>query len=177
MWSTLKPIRASGSPYIYWSEAYRIPLQESAGPQLFWNYYWMVKNIGLAEGQAYSQWFGSDGNALQSIFNVQDDGFGNLNITMNPLRQYPGDSNLNTTLNNLRYCLYYYSEIGNRYTQLESPFNVSQTRMFTGFTKNGTVTTVVVDPYPGYRAIVPPTPVVPPVVIPIESGDTYIGDE
>jgi hypothetical protein len=156
IWSTLTPVRSgNSSPYIYWSEAYRIPLTEISGPKTFYCYNHIVKNVGNADGSAWGEWFGSGGLETRSIFTVQDDGFGNLNVSINPLRLHQGDYGTSVTLNNLRYSLFYHSTIGNRYTQLESPFNESQTRMFTGFDKFGNVTTIVVDPYPGYQKKVP----------------------
>lgn len=147
-WTTRTPIRGNVSPYLYWSEVYRIPLESDGSPHTYYSFNYGVKNIGPVFGNGWSEYFGN-GLAARSMFTVVDDGYGNLSVAMNTLREGSGDTGTTITLQNLSRALYYYTTVGQRYTQLEQPFNVSKTHLFTGFKQDGTVTTSVVD-YPGY---------------------------
>ena len=148
LWTTRYPIRGNVSPYLYWSEVYRIPLVSDGNPHTYYSFNYGVKNIGPVFGNGWSEYFGND-SAARSMFTVVDDGYGNLSVAMNPLREGSGDTGTTITLQNLSRALFYYTTLGQRYTNLEQPFNISKTHLFTGFKQDGTVTTSIVD-YPGY---------------------------
>lgn len=152
VWSTLDPVR-SVSPYTYWGEVYRIPLTK--GTYTYYSYDYKVKDFCLADGPGYGDYFGTAGTAnTRSMFTVQDDGTGNLSISINTFSVPSGNNDVNKTMTNLSYSFFYYEALAGviRYTQLGGPAgDGSQTEQFLGFNNNGTVVTSLVT-YPGYGA-------------------------
>lgn len=131
----------SSQPYTFWNTVYRIPLESN--PKTYYSKDYEVKNSDID----YGYYFGSEGQD-GSMFIVQDDGYHNIFITLNSLREIPGDQNLANTLKNLTRAFYYYSsiDIGSRYYQLSSAINNgSQTYYFKGFDSTGEVITTIVD--------------------------------
>ena len=141
VWSTLTPKRAN-NPYLYWAEVSRIPL--TGGFQIYYSGDHIIKDTSVADGNRYQTYFGS-GSALGSLFTVVDDGYGNLTITTNNLAQYwqTLDSDLNTTLLGLQYCLKYYEEAVTRFPPLVTPLPNNQTLIFNGFASNGAIRTYI----------------------------------
>lgn len=140
IWSTLNAVR-SNTPYIYWSEVYRIPLDRGAFTYQLKNY--LIKAINpMYGGGNISDFFGS-GATAGSMLSVTDDGFGNLTITMNEKTQsaYSIIAPEEETLISLSYAFYYYTDNYpyTRYTNLETASG--QTRYFLGFTSRGLVVT------------------------------------
>ena len=145
IWTTRTPVRTS-SPYLYWAEVYRIPLESNAIPRSYNIYPYCVKSVGAVFGNSWSDYFGN-GETSRSLFTVNDDGYGNLSIAVNALREGADDTGANITLQNLTNSLFYYTELGQRYTNLpeDAPYPTNgQTHLFTGFTRAGTVTTSIV---------------------------------
>jgi hypothetical protein len=150
--SELSPI------YPYWSNVYRIPLNQSGDivPRVYETKDYLVKQLDVE----YGSYFG-DYASQGSMFIVHDDGRGNLRIEMNRLRELSTDEDLNATLQNLSRALYYYSgvDVPSRFPANESgnidkePFTPggdykpegNLTRMFLGFLRNGNVVTTIVD--------------------------------
>jgi len=151
-WSTLDVV---SSAYVYWQEAYRIPIPTDGNVRTLYNAPYAVKDVGAVNGNRWSAYFGNSSDASSgSMFAITDDGSGNLTVTLMPTNQNTGDGYFDTTLISLAYSMYYYAEssIGaDRYTNLEGIQNGSQTHQFTGFTNVGDVTTVLTS-YPGYNA-------------------------
>jgi hypothetical protein len=130
--------------YPYWNTVYRIPLTGTA------NTYNVNSDYEVKQrGTDYSQYFGE--YLLQgTIFFVEDDGYGNLEITLNHLRETSDDETLNVTLENLTRSFYEYSGadiIGRFGTQPAPVGDGTMTRLFTGFNLNGGKITVLT-PYP-----------------------------
>jgi hypothetical protein len=77
------------------------------------------------------------------MFTVTNDGFGNLNIAINPKLRSPSSATDNTTLNYLSELYYYYSQRAERLTNLDTgpTGDGSQTKVFTGFNASGQVQT------------------------------------
>jgi hypothetical protein len=150
--SELSPI------YPYWSNVYRIPLNQSGDivPRVYETKDYLVKQLDVE----YGSYFG-DYASQGSMFIVHDDGRGNLRIEMNRLRALSTDEDLNATLQNLSRAFYYYSgvDVPSRFPANESgnidkePFTPggdykpegNLTRMFLGFLRNGNVVTTIVD--------------------------------
>jgi hypothetical protein len=144
--------------YLYWSNVYRIPLNQSGDnvPRIYETKDYLVKQLDVE----YGSYFG-DYASQGSMFIVHDDGRGNLRIEMNRLRELSTDEDLNATLQNLSRALYYYSgvDVPSRFPANESgnidkePFTPggdykpegNLTRMFLGFLRNGNVVTTIVD--------------------------------
>lgn len=133
-------------PYTYWNMVYRIPIPSSTTeiPTSYKSADYLVKQSNID----YGFYFG-DSQTQGSIFLVDDDGFGNLQVRMNRLRDLPDDEEISTTLRNLSRSLYYYSDvdIGGRYYQLGSligDFN-DKTEIFAGFDRFGATITYLVD--------------------------------
>lgn len=129
-------------PYPYWNLVYRIPINlSSPGTQLSRPY--RVK-VGY---QDYGFYFG-EGTSIESMFIVDHDEFGNISVRLNTLRQTTGDTQIDTTLNNLTRAFYYFSTAdvgGGRLIQLGAPSgDGTQTQLFTGFNSLGQVTTSLV---------------------------------
>jgi hypothetical protein len=145
IWSTLTPIGSVP----YWLDYGRIFLD--GANRAYYSKDSYIRNLGLSGN------FGV-GSSNSSMFTVTDDGYGNLNIALNTLRQYTGNGGSNTTLGTLTESFYYYSANTDhpRFNNLESPINGTQTHYFTGFTNPGEVTTSIV-PFP-----LPPPPPPPP---------------
>lgn len=101
-------------PFPYWAEVYQF---KGLGTGTAATYLSGAKNDDgdyihqkkSAEGLAYSRYFGYE-RSLGSMFIVKDDGFGNLRITLNGLREYSGDEDFDVTLDNFTRAFYYYSE-------------------------------------------------------------------
>ena len=152
IWSTLTPIGNSQTQIPYWLDLGRIQLDQ--GYRIYYSNSYYIRNSG------YGNYFGVS-SSQGSMFTIVDDGYGNLSIALNTLREYSGDAGANVTLGTLTESFYYYSSNSThpRYNNLESPFGSGQTHYFTGFTAAGVVTnTVVAHP-------VSPPPPPPPVVI------------
>jgi len=150
--SELSPI------YPYWSNVYRIPLNQSGDivPRVYETKDYLVKQLDVE----YGSYFG-DYASQGSMFIVHDDGRGNLRIEMNRLRELSTDEDLNATLQNLSRAFYYYSgvDVPSRFPANESgnidkePFTPggdykpegNLTRMFLGFLRDGSVVTTIVD--------------------------------
>lgn len=131
----------SGENFLYWSQVYRIPVGSGAGIVLSRDY------VAKTSAVDYGSYFG-DFASRGSMFIVENDGFDNLKITLNGLRELSGDLSIDTTLQNLTRAFYYYSETdvgGGRITQLGSPTGDGfQTQLFTGFNNQGSITTELV---------------------------------
>ena len=151
IWSTLTPIGNSQTQIPYWLDLGRIQLDQ--GYRIYYSNSYYIRNSG------YGNYFGVS-SSQGSMFTIVDDGYGNLSIALNTLREYSGDAGANVTLGTLTESFYYYSSNSThpRYNNLESPFGSGQTHYFTGFTAAGVVTnTVVAHP-------VSPPPPPPPVI-------------
>lgn len=141
IWSTRTPVRSS-PPYQYWQEVYRVPLTKGAATYYSADYY--IKNSLSVNKTNYGGYFQNG-----SIFNVTDDGFGNISIAFRNVGSLPVDAGIRRTVVNLPYSPYYYlpgNVLTTRQTQLDiSPIgNGSETHYFLGFDNLGnTVTSVV----------------------------------
>ena len=124
-------------PYPYWSTAYNIPLP-SAGTYLsgeldgagFLKY---LKKT--TDGLNYADYFGYE-QSVGSMFVVEYDGYNNINIKINNLRELSGDAVFDATMENLTRAFHYHSTIDNpaRYYQLETPVaGDPRTQLFRGF--------------------------------------------
>lgn len=101
------------NPYPFWAEVYRFYIP-SNGPATYlsgskdadgFNEY----QVKFTEGLNYGHYFGYE-TSYESMFIVKDDGFGNLRITINGLREYSGNADFDKTLDNLTRAFHYYSE-------------------------------------------------------------------
>jgi hypothetical protein len=125
-------------PYPYWSTVYSIPLETSGT--------YLSGEIGgdgfplyvrkTTDGLNYSNYFGYE-QSIGSMFVIEYDGYNNINIKINNLRELSGDAAFDTTMENLTRAFHYHSTIDypTRYYQLEtlkSPFD-PRTRLFRGF--------------------------------------------
>ena len=156
IWSTLNPIGNNQTAIPYWLDLGRMQIDGSN--RTYYSKYFYIRNSG------YGNYFGVS-SAQGSMFTITDDGYGNLNIALNTLREYSGDTGLNVTLGAFTESFYYYSSNSDhpRYNNLESPFGNGQTHYFTGFTAAGVPTTTVVT-----HPVSPPPP--PPPVISRDNG-------
>ncbi len=138
VWSTLNPIREI-DPYRGWGEVYRIPLTD--GESVYRSFGYCLKDRQPAEGNRWGNYFSNDG----SMFTVFDDGYGNIDLYINPKSTRASTQEVNTTVSNIPTLLYYYSPFGNRYTQLESqPIgDGTQTHYFLGFDRFGNTRTSI----------------------------------
>ena len=147
-WSTKHPRRVA---YQYWAEVYRIPLPSVTTKTVYLSKNYAVKITDLALGNTYGSWCGT-GDTKGSMFLLADDGKGNITISMNPwdsgaYGSTTGSYSLNRTLAYSVSLPFYYSNLGNRITNLESPFKGFMTRFFLGFFKDGRVR-LTQQPYP-----------------------------
>lgn len=130
--------------YPYWNTVYRLSLDGSE-KQYPINDSYLVRR----RGTDYSDYFG-EYQSQGTMFFVNDDGFGNLEITLNHLRETSSNERLTTTLENLTRSFYEYSAadlVGRFGTQPTPVGDGTMTRMFTGFNLNGAVLRVIT-PYP-----------------------------
>jgi hypothetical protein len=128
-------------PYAFWSTVYRIKLDGTSRTYNSIDY--VVKTT---DGLNYADYFGEDAY-LGNMFFVQDDGYGNLTIKMNHLRELSGDDTFDNTLDNLTRSFYYYSavDVPYRISQLSAPsIDGTLTTFFNGFYNNGRVWTTTV---------------------------------
>jgi len=129
-WSTLLPIRTA---YQGWMEVYKIVLNQ--GAYTYQSAGYIVKDGGMVfdssdyyGGLNYGSFF-----AGGSIFNINDDGFGNLQITFGT-KTASASSYDDVTLNEIPYLPYYYSEHNaTRYVNLEAKPANGTTQYFIGF--------------------------------------------
>jgi hypothetical protein len=147
LWNTLDPVR-SVVPYYYWKEVYRVPLTNGAFTYDSKNY--IIKDYSPVAGNRYGGFFSSS-----NLFKVIDDGFGNIEIILQPKTVVITDPAIENTLNNLQYSFYYYALYNSnnqRVNNLSGPEgNGNQTRYFVGFTNSGVVRTSLVN-YPVFGA-------------------------
>ena len=124
-------------PYPYWSTAYSIPL-DVAGTYLSGEIgsdgspLYMLKTT---DGFNYADYFGYE-QSVGSMFVVEYDGYSNINVKINNLRELSGDTAFDTTMENLTRAFHYHSTIDYpaRYYQLENPpAGDPRTRLFRGF--------------------------------------------
>lgn len=142
---------ATDITYTGWSTVYRIPISNtpttyySSATNAIGNFLYKVKST---PGIDYENYFGSEGSRA-SMFLVDNDGNGNLAVSLNYLRELSGDSSLDTTLKNLSRAFHYYSNVDEpgRYYQLDNGpiLDGSVTRLFYGFDNSGTVITSIVN--------------------------------
>ena len=148
-WDTRRPRRTA---YAYWAEVYRIPLTKGNGVYQSRDY--LVKTNDFALGRTYGSYCGSD-ELAGSIYAVQDDGNGNIGISMVPwpAKESVGELSLAKTLVYSVGLPFYYSLIADpakwetgeqlsRYNQLEGPTQRDKTRFFYGFKSSGQVSTL-----------------------------------
>lgn len=123
--------------YPYWSTAYSIPL-ESAGTYLSGEIggdgfpVYMKKTT---DGLNYADYFGYE-QSIGSMFVVEYDGYANINIKINNLRELSGDAEFDATMENLTRAFHYHSTMDypTRYYQLETPVaGDPRTQLFRGF--------------------------------------------
>jgi hypothetical protein len=151
-WSTLLPIRTA---YQGWMEVYRIVLDQGAHAYQSADY--IVKDGGMVfdssnyGGLNYGSFFTGG-----SIFTVNDDGNGNLQISFGTKTSSAGSWD-DPTLNEIPYLPYYYSEHNvTRYVNLEAMPATGVTQYFIGFTAPVAYVSNVVTfpkPYPKAKAI------------------------
>lgn len=125
-------------PYPYWGKVYRFPIYTTGISCVYFSNDYVVKNTGTN----YGYYFGEN-QAPGSIFIVENDGYGNLIVKVNHLRELTEESNnvVDITLQNLKRIFYDYSGVDlgpGRYTQnnfiLEDGVS---TRLFVGFDNQG----------------------------------------
>jgi hypothetical protein len=124
-------------PYPYWSTVYSFSLTASntylsgeIGDDGFPMY--MRKTT---DGLNYADYFGYE-QGVGSMFVVEYDGYGTVNININNLRELSGEAEFDATMENLTRAFYYYSAIDQpaRYYQLETPQpGDPRTQLFRGF--------------------------------------------
>jgi hypothetical protein len=125
----------SDTPFLYWAQVARIPLDGTA--RTYYSKDYIVKNTGTN----YAYYFGEN-LAPQSMFIVEDDGYYNVTIKMNHLRELSENSIIDATLRNLTRAFYDYSgiDVGDgRYYQNGPilPDGIT-TLKFNGFYNDGT---------------------------------------
>lgn len=158
IWNTLSPVR---SDYIYpfWQEVMRFRIPADGTARTIYSFYKYVKNsYQVGEGYHWGYYF--DGG----LFKVIDDGVGNLTIQFFGEQKTLSENmtdylSVRETMRSLPMSFYYYipPDVLTRYTNLD-PGPVgdgTQTTFFTGFDRNGNVTTVLttipsVAPYPRF---------------------------
>jgi hypothetical protein len=124
-------------PYPYWSTVYNIPLP-SAGTYLSGE----IGGDGLplyikktTDELNYADYFGYE-QSVGSMFVITYDGYNNVSIKINNLRELSGDADFDATMENLTRAFHYYSNVDRptRYTQLETPIEGDlRTQLFRGF--------------------------------------------
>jgi hypothetical protein len=112
------------NPYIYWAEAYRFRNLGTGTAKTYLSGAKDDDRVYLYQGKFteernYSYYFGSE-RSFGSMFIVQDDGLGNIVVSLNNLREHSEDEEFNVTLDNLTRVFHYYSEkdIGGRIVNL-----------------------------------------------------------
>jgi hypothetical protein len=145
IWNTRTPLR-TGVTFQYWQEVYRFPIPANGTAQ---NVYASVNclkdSFAVLGNYAWSYYL------LGDMFQVHDDGAGNLTITGPGTNRQgvitTGNAGATTTVQNLFLSFYYYlpSTLTTRYRNLDTgPVgDGTQTNFFTGFNKSGAVTTVL----------------------------------
>lgn len=143
---------ATDYPYSGWATVYRFPLS-STGPVQHLSSATNSEGLPLYKvkstpGLDYETAFGLE-SSVGSMFIVNDDGNGNVNVALNQLRDLSDlDSDFDTTLKNLTRAFHYYSNVDTpgRYYQLDSGaiLDGTVTRKFIGFDNSGTVLTSIV---------------------------------
>lgn len=139
-------------PYAGWATVYRFPVSDIEPAKYFsgaddgeGNFIYKKKST---DGQNYEEYFGTD-YTVGSMFIVEVDGNGNVEVNMNQLRELSGNTDYDSTLKNLTRAFYYYSTSDSitRYYQLDSgpALDGSVTRLFRGFDGSGTVITSLVN--------------------------------
>ena len=128
--------------YPYWREVYKISLDGTER-----RYEANASNrVKLSSDISYASYFG-EYESQGSMFVVDDDGYGNLTIRMNHLRETSNDESLARTLDNLTRAFYYYSEsdLPSRYTNAQPApiLDGTVTEQFVGFYNNGQVVTAI----------------------------------
>jgi hypothetical protein len=124
-------------PYPYWSTAYSIPLTVPGTylSGLIGGDGQPVYMRKTTDGLNYADYFGFE-DSQGSMFIVNYDGFNTVTIELNNLRELSGDTDFDTTMDNLTRAFHYYSNIDSpaRYYQLET-FNPNdpRTHLFRGF--------------------------------------------
>ena len=154
------PAAVRNNPYLGWANVWRFPIV-GTGATYYSNatddgnnYLYKQKTTTALD---YEYYFGSE-SANRCMFIVEHDGEGNLSVSMNSLREYSGDSTLDTTLNNLTRAFYYYSEADSpaRYTGPYAQPTLSyppifalenQTQVFKGFRYNQATNEALIDTY------------------------------
>lgn len=132
------------NPYPYWGKVIRIPIEETSNnvPKIYYSKDYIVKN----QGAEYQSYFGEN-LAPGSMFIVEDDGYRNLTVKVNHLRELPviqSEEDLQTTvtIRNLTRAFYYHStvDVEGRYYNLE-PISADglSTRLFVGFNNLGQI--------------------------------------
>jgi hypothetical protein len=104
--------------------------------------YTLLPNI---VGATYSKYF-KNGLGISGMWTVINDGFGNLQISVNNLSSTSGNTDIDTTLKNVSDLIYYHSKFIGRITasNIEAPINPGTfTHIFVGFNANGSVATNV----------------------------------
>lgn len=150
IWTTRYAVRNPATVYQYWSEVYRFPIGNTAETLRTYdntlggnvNNTYCVKNTYPALGNYnYGYYF-----AVHSFITVTNDGHGNLTISIPSNPATSNNANTDVTIADLSMSLYYYWPSTNRITQLDPgpTGNGTQTRLFTGFTNQGAVTTQLV---------------------------------
>jgi len=124
-------------PYPYWSTVYSIPL-EAIGTYLSGeigsNGFPMYMKKTTDELN-YADYFGYE-QSVGSMFVVEYDGYNNVSIKLNNLRELSGNAEFDATMENLTRAFHYYSTMDypSRYYQLESPNpGDPRTYLFRGF--------------------------------------------
>lgn len=137
-------------PYTAWANVYRFPINDVAqtmysgsidGDGLF------LYKIKSTTDYNYEYYFGNEATK-ESMFVVTNDGYGNVNIRLNSLRELSGNTEFDSTLKNLTRAFHYYSDVDSpsRITQLDvAPIkNGTFTHLFNGFNRSGEVLTSIV---------------------------------
>jgi hypothetical protein len=138
-------------PYSGWANVFRIPMTSEYGtPATYYsgdldaegNSLYKVKST---DGLNYDEYFGVESYS-GSMFIVTDDGYRNITIKMNLLREVTDNLEFNKTLEYLHKAFYYYLPDSERTSNL-SPGPVldgTVTDRFSGFNNSGTVITNIV---------------------------------
>ena len=137
------PVAQLGNETSYpsWSEVYRIPLSDKA-ETLYSNDY-AIKTV-----TQYGMNFGV-GTAENSLVTVVNDGYGNIDVRLNTLRENSSTTSTSKILLGLANSFYYYDPTVFRNTQLQQTSDLiegGQTYYFLGFNKGGDVRTSLVKP-------------------------------
>jgi hypothetical protein len=132
VWSTLDLCNTS------WAEITRIPLINDGNRKIYTTL--PVLSHTDIYPTPYASYF-SGGYGYPGMCTVVNDGFGNLQISVNILSRTSGNPNIDTTLNNVSDLLYYYSGAAGRVANISAPIGINQTLVFDGFNANGTVQT------------------------------------